>query len=179
MQSFSALYIRARFVFAYYLCYLMFPYCIKLLFLSFTQFSSLRSWRFFLKIIIHLLHKSLTFVIQVPPCKAPYKRTQHCWMLHVASVWTSCCMLLHVVGSCCIRLHKAANMDATTPTTVGQQCWGLLRPFVGSLREYQRVLLVESGILGFGIRNTAQVIRNPTYDWNPESKLHWRRSRIQ
>ena len=47
MQSFSALYIRARFVFAYYLCYLMFPYCIKLLFLSVTQFSSLRSWRFF------------------------------------------------------------------------------------------------------------------------------------
>ena len=49
MQSFSTLYIRARFVFAYYLCYLMFPYCIKLLFLSFTQFSSLRSWRVFLK----------------------------------------------------------------------------------------------------------------------------------
>ena len=81
-------------------------------------------------------------------------------------------MLLHVVGSCCIPLHTAANMDATTPTIVGQQCWGLLRPFVGSLREYQRVLLVESGILGFGIRNTAQVIRNLTYDWNPESKLH-------
>ena len=25
---------------------------------------------------------------------------------------------------------------------------------------------MESGILGFGIRNTAQGIRNPTNDWN-------------
>ena len=31
---------------------------------------------------------------------------------------------------------------------------------------------MESGILGFGIRNTA---RNPTNDWNPESKFHWQR----
>ena len=29
----------------------------------------------------------------------------------------------------------------------------------------------KSGILGFGMRNTAQGIRNPTNDWNPESKL--------
>ena len=27
-------------------------------------------------------------------CKDPCKRTQHCWMLHVASVCTPCCMLL-------------------------------------------------------------------------------------
>ena len=26
------------------------------------------------------------------------------------------------------------------------------------------------GILGFGLRNSAQGIRNPTNDWNPESK---------
>ena len=31
------------------------------------------------------------------------------------------------------------------------------------------------GILGFGIRNTALGIRNPTNDWNPESKFHWQR----
>ena len=30
-----------------------------------------------------------------------------------------------------------------------------------------KFLLVESGILGFGMRNTAQRIRNPTKDWNP------------
>ena len=33
----------------------------------------------------------------------------------------------------------------------------------------ERLLLVESGILGFGIRNAAQRIRNLTEDWNPES----------
>ena len=27
----------------------------------------------------------------------------------------------------------------------------------------------------FGIQNTAQGIRNPTIDWNPESKFHWQR----
>ena len=36
-------------------------------------------------------------------------------------------------------------------------------------------LLVESGILGFGIRNTAQGIRKPSKDCNPESKFHWQR----
>ena len=35
--------------------------------------------------------------------------------------------------------------------------------------------LVESGIMCFGIRNTAQEIRNPTNDWNPEFKFHWHR----
>ena len=24
--------------------------------------------------------------------------SQHCWMLHVESIWTPCCMLLHVLG---------------------------------------------------------------------------------
>ena len=36
----------------------------------------------------------------------------------------------------------------------------------------QQSFAVESGILGFGIRDTAQEIRNPTNDWNPESKFH-------
>ena len=34
---------------------------------------------------------------------------------------------------------------------------------------------LESGILGFGIRNTAPGILNPTNDRNPESKFHWQR----
>ena len=34
------------------------------------------------------------------------------------------------------------------------------------------ILLVESEILGLGIRNTTQGIRNPTKDWNPESKFY-------
>ena len=32
--------------------------------------------------------------------------------------------------------------------------------------ELGKVLRVKSGILGFGIRNSAQGIRNPTKDWN-------------
>ena len=31
------------------------------------------------------------------------------------------------------------------------------------IRESEKILLVESGLLGFGIRNTAQGIRNPTW----------------
>ena len=40
-----------------------------------------------------------------------------------------------------------------------------------------KLLHVESGILDFGIWNTAQRIRNPTNDYNPESKYHWQRIR--
>ena len=32
------------------------------------------------------------------------------------------------------------------------------------------IFAVEYGILGFEIRNTAQEIRNPNNNWNPESK---------
>ena len=42
-----------------------------------------------------------------------------------------------------------------------------------------KFLRVESGILGLRIRSTAQGIRNPTNNWNPESKFHWKRSGIQ
>ena len=38
-----------------------------------------------------------------------------------------------------------------------------------------RLLLVESGILGFAIRNTSQEFRNPIKDRNPESKFLWQR----
>ena len=34
-------------------------------------------------------------------------------------------------------------------------------------------MIVESGILGFGICNQSQgIIRDPANDWNSESKLH-------
>ena len=45
--------------------------------------------------------------------------------------------------------------------------------------ESWKFLLVESGILGLGIRNTGVGIRNPTNNSNPESKFHWKRSGIQ
>ena len=38
--------------------------------------------------------------------------------------------------------------------------------------KFLKIVLVEYGILGFGIQNTAQGIRNPTNDWNPEFKFH-------
>ena len=38
--------------------------------------------------------------------------------------------------------------------------------------ESMKFMLVESGILGFGIQNTAVGIWNPTKDWNPESRFH-------
>ena len=37
----------------------------------------------------------------------------------------------------------------------------------------QKFVLLKSGTLGFGIRNTAQRIRNPSNDWSPESKFQW------
>ena len=58
--------------------------------------------------------------------KATHKRTQHFWMLHVASVCTPCCMLLRIVGSCCIRLHTTANTEATTPNSVGPTMLGVV-----------------------------------------------------
>ena len=45
--------------------------------------------------------------------KAPRKRTQHCWMLHVASVCTPCCMLLLFVA----RSLKPVKLLATLKRT--------------------------------------------------------------
>ena len=36
-------------------------------------------------------------------------------------------------------------------------------------------IFVESAVLGFGIRNSAQGIWNLTDDWNTESQFHWQR----
>ena len=43
--------------------------------------------------------------------------------------------------------------------------------------ESRKFLLVESEILGFGIRNAAQEIRNPFEHWTEESKVNWQRIR--
>ena len=48
------------------------------------------------------------------PCcmpKAACKRTQHCWMLHVASVCTPCCMLLDVVACCCAKFETGQTFS--------------------------------------------------------------------
>ena len=44
------------------------------------------------------LHRGVLGVLINGGAKAPCKRTQHCWMLHVASVCSPCCMLLRVLA---------------------------------------------------------------------------------
>ena len=41
--------------------------------------------------------------------------SQHCWMLHVASVCTTCCMLLDVVACCCAKFETGQTFQPTTP----------------------------------------------------------------
>ena len=48
----------------------------------------------------------------------------HCWMLHVASVCTSCYKPLRVARSCRSRLHTTANTEAPTPNIVGATMLG-------------------------------------------------------
>ena len=56
---------------------------------------------------------------------------------------------------------------------VSKQC---IAPCNGiRIPECGKFLFMESGILGFGIRNTAQGIRNHTNDCNLESKFYWQR----
>ena len=55
---------------------------------------------------------------------------QHCWMLHVESVCTPCCMLLSVVGSCCAKFDTGQKFshvqtDATLLANNSQHCWML------------------------------------------------------
>ena len=40
--------------------------------------------------------------------------SQHCWMLHVASVCTPCCMLLDVVACCCAKFETGQTFQPTT-----------------------------------------------------------------
>ena len=44
------------------------------------------------------LHRGVLGVLINGGAKASCKRTQHCWMLHVSSVCSPCCMLLRVVA---------------------------------------------------------------------------------
>ena len=43
------------------------------------------------------------------------KNSQHCWMLHVASVCTPCCMLLDVVACCCAKFETSQTFQPATP----------------------------------------------------------------
>ena len=48
--------------------------------------------------------------------------SQHCLMLHVASVCAPCCMLLRVIRSCCAKFEtdqtfRYVQTDAATPSS--------------------------------------------------------------
>ena len=67
-------------------------------------------------------------------------------------------------------------MNSTVTTDTSSPCKGICIPesskFLLVESEIRENLLVESRILGFGIRDTARGIRNPTNDWNPKSTFH-------
>ena len=42
-------------------------------------------------------------------------KSQHCWMLHVVSVCTPCCMLLDVVACCCAKFETGQTFQPTIP----------------------------------------------------------------
>ena len=73
-------------------------------------------------------HSSNIGYSSVQAFKAPCKRTQHCWMLHVVSVCTPCCMLLDVVAQS-LKPVKLLSQQLTTflllrdRRGVAQQCW--------------------------------------------------------
>ena len=70
---------------------------------------------------------------------------------------TECSCFILIFGWTC---GKTWEWDGVVP------CEGIRIP------ESEKVLLMESWIVGFGIRNTVQGIRNPTKDWNPEFKFY-------
>ena len=86
--------------------------------------------------------------IAVHSCsKAPCKRTQHCCILHDASVCPPCCMLLRFVWSCCARFETGQTLCLQLPTfllfrdrrSVAQQCWSRLHTPLSLLGPGTRV----------------------------------------
>ena len=48
--------------------------------------------------------------------------SQQCWMLHVASVCTPCCMLLRVVGSCCVKFEIGQTFSFVQTDAASRCC---------------------------------------------------------
>ena len=79
--------------------------------------------------------------------------SQHCWMLHVASVCTPCCMLLDVVACCCAKFETGQTFspvqtDATLLAYNSQHCWELLHPFARSLNRQNNCFASTPGWWG-------------------------------
>ena len=88
-------------------------------------------------------------------CKAPCKRTQHCWILHV-TVCTPCCM--YVVACCWELLHPFAHQlpRRTQSCMNSQHCWELFRPFARSLKT--KLKSNQNTLLGTHRQNSLQDI---------------------
>ena len=89
--------------------------------------------------------------------------SQHCWMLHVGSVCTPCCILLDVVVFCCAKfetcqtfstLQTGATLLANKPDVVESYmlrpfahpvafCWMLLPVFAQSLKPVKLLALCK------------------------------------
>ena len=63
----------------------------------------------------------------------------------------------------------------TSPHSVRDPDSEMREIFVLGNSESRKILLEKSGILGSGIWSKVQRIRNPSNEWNPESKFHWQR----
>ena len=63
------------------------------------------------------------------------KNSQHCWMLHVASVCARCCVLLGVIAQSLkpVKPSTSYKQAQQVPNLSDQQFWELLRPFARSL----------------------------------------------
>ena len=80
---------------------------------------------------LHHIIKKTDFklaVIKVWSSEAPCKRAQYCWMLHVASVCTPCCMLFRVVAQSLKPFKRYCQQLPTfllfcDSRSVAQQCW--------------------------------------------------------
>ena len=85
--------------------------------------------------------------------------SQHCWMLHVESVCTSCCMLLRVFGSCCAtgQTFSYGQTVATTPNMVGPTMLGVVASVCTDLMPniYQPKLII--GITPWHCQHTSSL----------------------
>ena len=64
---------------------------------------------------------------------------EHCWMLHVLSVCTPCCMFLRVVGSCCAKFETSKFLATIMPN--GQKNFQRYWPLPYSFRKVVWVIL--------------------------------------
>ena len=80
--------------------------------------------------------------------KSLASNSQLCWMLHVASVCTPCCMSLDVVACCCAKFETGqpfsyVQTDATTSNNVGS-CWPkVLHPFAQGFKLLREELYLH------------------------------------